>query len=126
MLGGCSRNLCVRLLGKEVSSSAAEDHALVPMSHHRPGMWQVQQEQLYKTIGWIVNVIVADCGVSWMCLFVGEETGRWCGIETGWHEGATGKFHALRISVVTAACGKLTVQSALVEIVSIPRKLSSV
>lgn len=85
-------------------------------------MWQVQHEQLYKTIGWIVNVIVADRGMSWICLFVGEETGRWCGIETG----STGKFHALRVSVVTTACGKLTMKSTLMEIVGIPRKLSSV
>lgn len=33
---------------------------------------------------------------------------------------------SVHVSVATAACGKLTVKSALMEIVGIPRKLSSV
>jgi len=56
----------------------------LPMSRpHRPGTGQVQHEQLYKTIGWILNVIVADRGASWKYLLVGKETGKWGSIRAG-------------------------------------------
>lgn len=90
----------------------------------RLGMRQVQREQLYKTIGWIVNVMSRrssrelDMFACWKRRVVLGQ-----GV---WHEGATGKFHALGVSVATAACGKLTVESTLMEIFGIPRKLSSV
>lgn len=56
----------------------------LPMSRpHRLGTRQVQREQLYKTIGWIVNVIVADLSASWSCLLVGKETGKWSSVRAG-------------------------------------------
>lgn len=56
----------------------------LPMSRpHLLGMRQVQREQLYKTIWWIVNVIVAGLSASWTCLLVGKEAGKWSSVRAG-------------------------------------------
>lgn len=50
------------------------------LRRHRLGTQQVQREQLYKTIGWIVNVIL---NASSTCLLVGKETGKWGSVRAG-------------------------------------------